>query len=68
MTNAKQPSHRAYYVAGEDDKAFWHEIGAAWPHGDGNGFNLRLVLMPPAGATITVRKVDADVKTDESGA
>ena len=68
MTNAKQPTHRAYYVAGEDDKAFWHEIGAAWPHGDGNGFNLKLVLLPPAGATITIRKVDALPKDGDTPA
>lgn len=38
-TNRK-PTHRLYVVTGEGDKANWTEIGAAWPHRDGEGFNI----------------------------
>lgn len=30
----------------DENKAFWKEIGAAWPHKNGNGFNLTLFAMP----------------------
>ena len=26
----------------ENDKGFWTEIGAAWPHRDGKGYSVRL--------------------------
>jgi hypothetical protein len=38
------PSHIAYVVAdpkqGTDRKANWREVGAVWPHKNGNGFDL----------------------------
>lgn len=45
---SKHPTHRAYAVTrkGPDDKGFWTEIGAAWAHKDGRGFNLRLNFLP----------------------
>lgn len=38
-----QPSHRLYLVQDRPNgKPFWIEIGAAWPHKDGDGFGIRL--------------------------
>lgn len=54
---AKRPTHRIYAVTeGNNDKGFWTEIGAAWAHGDGKGFNLKLNLLPLNGAEIVLRE------------
>jgi len=43
-----KPTHRAYVVVepkeGSDRKATWVEVGAVWPHKNGNGFD---VVIPP---------------------
>jgi hypothetical protein len=45
---ANKPTHRAYLVTEADDeankKARWTEVGAVWPHGKGEGFDL---VLPP---------------------
>lgn len=59
-TNAKAPSHSVYTVRdrGEGKKAFWTRIGSAWPHQDGQGFNVQLESLPLDGR-ITLR-VDSE--------
>ncbi len=53
----KSPSHIAYQVRdGKNDKGFWTRIGAAWPHGDGKGFNIQIETLPLDGR-ITLRIV-----------
>lgn len=56
-----KPSHHAYLVQDADEaagrKARWTEVGAVWPHKNGEGFDLvlppglsvtgRIVCMPP---------------------
>jgi hypothetical protein len=43
----KTPSHVAYNVRERDGKeSFWTNIGAAWPHADGKGFNIELNSIP----------------------
>jgi hypothetical protein len=62
MTNEKQdatpskaPTHVAYQVRDrEGQKGIWTRIGAAWPHADGNGFNVQLDCVPLDGR-ITLR-------------
>jgi hypothetical protein len=44
-----KPTHRLYQVTGDGDKAFWREIGAAWPHKDGHGFSLLPTAIPLTG-------------------
>lgn len=42
-------------------------IGAVWPHGDGEGFNLKLDCLPLNGAEIVIRKPkagEADAASD----
>lgn len=57
-----RPTHRVYAVAQKEgaEKGHWTEIGAAWPHADGKGFNLKLnlVLVAP-GLQIVLRAIDA---------
>ena len=61
MSNAsKQPSHRVYAVTKNGQRNYWREIGAAWPHGDGEGFNLKLDYLPLNGAEIVIRKPKVD--------
>lgn len=61
------PTHHVFVVDGEGDKAFWTKIGAAWPHADGNGFNITLSLLPLDGRvvirTATKSAVAADSRT-----
>lgn len=42
----KSPSHIAYHVRDVGEKSFWTRIGCAWPHADGNGFNVQLECVP----------------------
>jgi hypothetical protein len=47
-TNAsKKPTHTAYHVRNSNTgDGYWTRIGAAWAHGDGNGFNIQVDVMP----------------------
>lgn len=54
-TQSKVPSHVAYQVRDrEGKKGFWTRIGSAWPHADGNGFNIQIEALPLDGR-ITLR-------------
>jgi hypothetical protein len=58
---SKSPTHVAYQIRDrEGGKGFWTRIGAAWAHGDGQGFNIQLESVPLDGR-ITLR-VAADKK------
>lgn len=53
MANSQQPAFRAFTVVkreGADD--FWLPIGAAFPHQDGEGFNLVLQALPIDGRVV----------------
>jgi hypothetical protein len=53
------PTHRAYTVIkrGEGQDDFWLNIGAAFAHQDGKGFNIVLQALP-IDAKIVVREPD----------
>jgi hypothetical protein len=51
---SKAPTHIAYHVRDGKDKGYFTRIGAAWPHKDGQGFNIQLEIMPLDGR-ITLR-------------
>lgn len=69
-TTSKLPSHRVYAVTKKGERSFWREIGAAWEHGDGKGFGVKLDYLPLNGAEIAIRKPkdevakEADTATD----
>jgi len=62
MSN-KKPTLIAYTVKdrGEGQKAIWTRIGAAWPHGSGNGLSIQLDALPIDG-----RIVLTEPKADEA--
>lgn len=51
----RAPAYIAWHVAGNEDKAFWTRIGAAWTHQDGEGLTLQLDLVPVNGGRIVLR-------------
>ena len=59
--NRKQSTrpYAVYVVEGEGDAAYWTKVGAAWPHEDGEGFNLQLAAVPLSGRLV-VRKPKAN--------
>lgn len=65
------PTHRAFQVRkyGENnDKSHWTEIGIAWPHEDGQGFNIKLNSLPLDGS-ITIRpKAEKKAAPDDTPA
>lgn len=65
------PTHEIFAVVrGEDteSKSRWQKIGAAWPHKDGEGFNLKLEYLPLNGAEMVIRKFKPKADTQEGGA
>ena len=51
--SSKTPSHIAYQVRDrEGGKGFFTRIGAAWPHKEGNGFNIQLEVVPLNGRIV----------------
>jgi len=59
---AQQPTYQAYTVVkreGQDD--FWLNIGAAFMHEDGEGFNIVLQVLPINGK-IVLRPPKSDAK------
>lgn len=49
-TATKSPTHIAYHVRNRDgQKGIFTRVGAAWPHKDGKGFDLRLNAFPVDG-------------------
>ena len=55
QTASKAPTHVAYHVRNrEGGEGFWTRIGSAWPHADGNGFNVQIETVPLDGR-ITLR-------------
>jgi hypothetical protein len=62
----QQPTYQAYTVVkreGQDD--FWLNIGAAFMHQDGDGFNVVLQALPLNGK-IVLRPPKADAKDETS--
>jgi hypothetical protein len=61
----QQPTHRAYSVIkreGQDD--YWLNLGLAFPHKDGKGFNIILQAIP-FDAKIVIREITGDDKDGE---
>jgi len=51
------PAYRIYSVTEkEDGSTTWAEIGAAWRHKDGKGFNLSFKARPLSDAQIVLRE------------
>ena len=63
---SKAPTHRIYTLLarGDAEKPFWLNIGSAWPHGDGKGFNLSLDALP-TDAKLVLREIKEEPKEPE---
>jgi hypothetical protein len=71
--SSNRPSHRIFAVTRNGKKRYWQPIGAAWPHSDGEGFNLALDYLPLNDAEIVIRKPkseasDAPAEVEETEA
>jgi len=49
-------SHKAFAVQSftkeDKQKSAWTEIGVAWPHKDGKGFDLKIHVIPLSGRIV----------------
>jgi hypothetical protein len=67
MNESKKPAARAYQVRDNKDpdkKANWLEIGAAWAHKDGKGFDILLQSIPLDGRIVLRAIEDKPEKTE----
>jgi hypothetical protein len=61
----QQPTHRAYSVIKrEGQHDYWLNLGLAFPHKDGKGFNIILQAIP-FDAKIVIREITGDDKDAE---
>jgi hypothetical protein len=69
MSNKTKPTHRIFAVSQrEGRKPDWFELGAAWAHQDGRGFNLKLKAPLPPGAELVMRAAKAKRATASEAA
>ena len=65
----QQPTHRAYSVIkreGQDD--YWLNVGLAFPHKDGKGFNIILQAFPLDGKIVCRENTDDEREQQPSRA
>jgi hypothetical protein len=63
----KRPDFTAYFIP-DRENANWVAIGAAWSHGDSEGFNLKFDLIPSNPGRIVLRKPKAEAAPEAGGA
>lgn len=64
---SKRPSHIAFHVrGGEDAKAYFNRIGSAFPHKDGEGYNILLDAVPTDGK-VTLRTPQERLEDQRNG-
>jgi hypothetical protein len=66
MANS-QPDFTAFTVTkrGEGQDDWWTAIGAAWVHGDGQGYNIQLQTIPLDGKIVLKPTKESVVKSSE---
>ena len=67
MSDSQKPSHKVFVVKdrkGDEGDAFWTRVGSAWPHKDGQGFNIELEALPVSGRLVLRTFTDEDDKGD----
>ncbi len=67
--STKAPTHEVFAVSRKEpkEKGYWTKVGACWPHEDGEGFNLRLDLLPLDGSELVIRKWKPKPEASKSG-
>ncbi len=68
-----KPTHKVFFVqeigtAGEtaDMKPFWRQIGVAWAHRSGNGYQMKLDLVPADFSTGDIVVLGASERPEEA--
>jgi hypothetical protein len=64
-----KPALIAYAVkdpAGEERKAIWTRIGAAWAHENGRGYSIRLDALPLDGRIVLAEPIEAKPAADQA--
>ena len=64
-TADRNPTHAVYQVTGEGKTTSWTRIGAAWPHKDGQGFNLAIDAVPLRGR-IVIRAITEKASAEDA--
>jgi len=59
------PTHRIYSVAKRGEQTIWTELGAAWPHKDGKGFQLKFKAAPFGECEVVLRKIEPKAESQE---
>ena len=63
-TAKARPTHRIYSVSKNgDEKPFWTELGAAWPHKDGKGFQLKFKACPIGECEVVLRVIEPKLRS-----
>lgn len=65
-TKKRRPDFTAYFVP-DRENANWVPIGAAWSHRDGEGFSLKLDLLPNTAGSFVLRSAKGDASKEPSG-
>ena len=68
---SSKPTHSAFIVIepkdGSERKAYWHEVGAIWPHKNGTGFDLVLAdQLSVSGRIVITERKDKVVEPTEA--
>jgi hypothetical protein len=51
-TEPKTPAFQAWHVTYKGNDRIWTKVGAAWPHRDGKGLSLILLVIPMNGQIV----------------
>jgi hypothetical protein len=51
-TEPKTPTFQAGHVTNKGNDSIWTKVGAAWPHRDGKGLSLNLLVIPMNGQIV----------------
>ena len=60
QTSKDLPAMIAWHVEDRGEESYWPRIGAVWQHGDQNGENHDLTLVPINTGRIVLRERQAD--------
>jgi hypothetical protein len=63
MSKKDKPTHEAFVAVSTGPAptdTLWLKVGAAWPHGDGEGFNIVLHATPVPGKLVLRKPKEKD--------
>jgi hypothetical protein len=60
MNRKQSKPYNVYVVEGEGDASYWTKVGVAFPHEDGDGFNVILNVVPLNGRLVIRKPKDKE--------